>query len=100
MLDHAILLPRGLTPSSARPKIMLVVARIEVESNAEVGVGCSPARNSCTTVPFFIQGEIAMVGTRIPSLSNVKPLEATLLSGEGTPLLGGATWSANPPCSS
>jgi hypothetical protein len=42
--------PSGL--ASCRPKRMFDVAMIEVDSNAEKGVGCSPARGSWTMVPF------------------------------------------------
>lgn len=79
MLDHAIRLVRGFT--SCKPNKMFDVDNTEVASNYEYQVGFSPGKASWTTVPFCIQGEIAIVGTLIPSLLKVKPLGAVMLSG-------------------
>ena len=46
---------------------MFVVDNTDVESNSENLVGFSPGKASLTIVPFLIQGEIAIVGTLIPS---------------------------------
>lgn len=74
-----------------------VGGRIRVLWNMKRGEWNVPAIDECsntsfTTVPFGIRGEIAMVGTRIPRRSKLKPVEDLMPSGLGRPV-GGGTWS-------
>lgn len=81
---HAVRSPMG---SASMSNILFAVAIILVESNAEVGVGRSATLSGkvcvLTIVPLEIYGEIAIVGTRNPKRSNLKPVCTLILSSGG-----------------
>lgn len=54
-----------------KPKSFWTVAGIELSSHWLVGCGFCCVGASCTRTPFSIQGLMAMVGMRIPSLAAV-----------------------------
>ena len=93
---HASLRVRGPTFLSM-PKSFRAVDKMLVSSYSLVSVGFCEAGGALSTVPFGIQGEASNVGMRTPRRSKVKFLYGYDFvggsSGEGTPTLGGMTWS-------